>query len=130
MNIGGSIEHAGVTIHMVNAVHSSPKSHECGFVIELDGKTLYHLGDTALFGDLALYGRWFSIDLAMIPIGDRYTMGPRAAAEATRMLGAQMVIPMHYDTFPPIQQDPQRFVEFVGDAAKVIVLAPGGKMTL
>ena len=130
MNIGGSLMLEGVTIHVVNAIHSSPASHECGFIIEMDGQTVYHMGDTALFGDMALYGRFFEIDLALVPIGDRYTMGPRSAAEAVRMVGAKRVIPMHFDTFPIIEQDPEKFHELVGQAAEVIVLAPGESMAL
>lgn len=123
-NIGGTIEVKGIKIHFVNAVHSA-KTRECGFIFELDGKSIYHMGDTALFGDLALYGKWFDIDLAMVPIGDRFTMGPKSAGEAVRMCGAKAAIPMHFGTWPPIEQDPQDFVAAVGDAAQVVVLEPG-----
>lgn len=125
MNIGGTLEVNGVRVNVVNALHSSPGSREVGYIVELDGKTLYHLGDTGLFGDLELYARFFKIDLAMVPIGDRYTMGPRSAAEAVRMIKAKKVIPMHYGTFPIIEQDPQQFRSLVGGSAEVIVLAPG-----
>ncbi len=130
MNIGGSLALDGVTVHVVNAIHSSPASHECGFIVEMDGRTVYHMGDTGLFGDMALYARFFQIDLAMVPIGDRYTMGLRSAAEAVRMVQARRVIPMHYNTFPIIEQDPQVFGQLVGDAAEVVVLAPGESMEL
>lgn len=128
--IGGTVEVAGIKVHVVNAVHSCSQGAECGFIVEMDGKQLYHLGDTGLFGDLALYGRWFDVDLAMVPIGDRYTMGPRSAAEAVRMIGCKRAIPIHYNTFPPIEQDPQRFVDEVGDAAEVSVLQPGETLEL
>ncbi len=125
-NIGGELTVRGMKIFVANAIHSSAAAHECGFIFEVDGLTLYFMGDTALFGDLALYRRFFSIDVVMVPIGDRYTMGPRFAAEAVRMLGARVAIPMHYNTWPPIAQDPHDLERHLAGAARVCALAPGG----
>ncbi|HUB26328.1 MAG TPA: metal-dependent hydrolase [Tepidisphaeraceae bacterium] len=80
-----------------------------GYIIQTGGATIYHAGDTALFGDMELLGRLFPIDLACLPIGDRFTMGPAHAMLAAKMLKAKMVLPMHYNTFPMIAQDGPAF---------------------
>lgn len=82
-----------------------------GIILEAEGKTLYHLGDTALFSDLDLYGDLYDIDLAFIPIGDNFTMGPDHARIAAGWLKAKKVMPIHYNTFPLIEQDPIAFTE-------------------
>jgi L-ascorbate metabolism protein UlaG (beta-lactamase superfamily) len=125
MNIGGTLTHNGVEINIVNAQHSTPTDHQIGFVVIMDGKCIYHAGDTGLFGDMKIIGDFFKINLALIPIGDRYTMGTASAARAVELLRCEKVIPMHYNTFPIIEQDPQEFVELVGPTAEVIVLTPG-----
>lgn len=125
MNIGGTLVLGDIKVHMVEAQHSSETGHQGGFIIEMDGKTVYHSGDTGLFGDMKLFAEFFDIDLACLPIGDRYTMGPPSAARAVSLLGAKKVIPMHYNTFPIIQQDPQEFKNLVGGTAEVIILKPG-----
>ena len=76
-------------------------------------KNVYHAGDTALFGDMALLGRLESIDVALLPIGDNFTMGPQDAAEAAHLLKPQLVIPMHYNTWPVIAQEPDSFKQDV-----------------
>lgn len=86
-----------------------------GIIIEADDQVLYHLGDTALFSDLKLYGDLFDIDLALVPIGDNFTMGPRDALLAAQWLKAKHVMPVHYNTFPLIKQDPQAFVASLPD---------------
>jgi L-ascorbate metabolism protein UlaG (beta-lactamase superfamily) len=93
----------------------------------MDGKTIYHAGDTGLFGDMELIGRLNHIDVALLPIGDNFTMGPEDALEAVKMLKPGLVIPMHYNTFPVIRQDPELFREQVESAtpARVKVLSPG-----
>ncbi|MDP7421870.1 MAG: MBL fold metallo-hydrolase, partial [bacterium] len=98
---------------------------QTGFILEMDGHTIYHAGDTGIFGDMKLFSDFFDIDLALLPIGDRYTMGPCSAARAVSLLGARKVIPMHFNTFPIIQQDPENFKTLVGNAAEVIILKPG-----
>jgi len=118
MNIGGTIELEGIRFHMVNAVHSG----DCtGFIIEIDGHTIYHSGDTALFSDMSLYGDFFNIDISFLPIGDRYTMGPKSAAKAVSLLKTDIVIPIHYGTFPMLTGTVAEFDEYVSDA-KVIRL--------
>jgi len=134
MNIGGTFAKKGVRITMTFAAHSSglpaPEGQpllmggaSAGYVID-DGQTkLYHAGDTGLFGDMrSVIGEVLRPDVACLPIGGHYTMDPAQAALATKWLGVKHVIPMHYDTFPPIRQDPQEFVKGVGSAAKVHVL--------
>ncbi|MDD5089704.1 MAG: metal-dependent hydrolase [Candidatus Wallbacteria bacterium] len=121
MNIGGTIELPGIKVHMVNAVHSGGAT---GLILELDGKMLYHSGDTALFSDMELYGEFFSIDMAFLPIGDRYTMGPASAARAVELLRVPKVVPIHHSTFPLLTGRPEDFRKLV-KTAEVIVLSPG-----
>lgn len=93
-----------------------------GLLITTGGKTLYHAGDTALFLDMKLIGELDRIDVALLPIGDNFTMGPEDAARAVEFLNARLAIPMHYGTFELIDVDPQRFVERVGADAKVMAI--------
>ncbi len=113
MNKGGSQTVAGVEIRMVHAVHSSgmsgkhgdsnPSSDPCGFVITLpDGFRIYHAGDTAVFSDMSLIAELYEPDVALLPIGDFYTMGPREAAKACELLEVPRMIPMHWGTFPAL----------------------------
>jgi L-ascorbate metabolism protein UlaG (beta-lactamase superfamily) len=136
MNVGGfHSPFPGLRLWMAPAVHSSgiddatlgngtPSygGNPCGFVLD-DGDTrAYVAGDTALFGDMrAVIGDLLRPDVAILPIGDHYTMGPEHAAVAARWLGAGVVAPYHYNTFPVITQDPQAFARGVGDAARVVV---------
>ena len=78
-----------------------------------EGKTIYHAGDTGLFSDMKLIGERHPIDLAFLPIGDNFTMGPEDAAYAAKLLGAKTIVPIHYNTFPPIKQDPNQFIEML-----------------
>ncbi len=127
MNIGGSVETGGITVHMTEAQHTSGPGlgHPAGFVIEWGEHRVYHAGDTGLFSDMQLIAEFLEPDLAMLPIGDRFTMGPRSAGRAVDFLGVNQVIPMHYNTFELVEQNPAEFEEAVGDAADVIVLNPG-----
>lgn len=94
-----------------------------GFWLALDGGRLYHAGDTALITDMQLLrGR---VDVALLPIGDNFTMGPEDAARAVEFIEPDLVIPMHYDTFDLIRQDPDEFRELVGETARVRILSPG-----
>jgi L-ascorbate metabolism protein UlaG (beta-lactamase superfamily) len=109
MNIGGRQNFAGVDIAMVPAVHSSSAPDgsylgpATGFVVRLDGApTIYFAGDTALFGDMRLIRDRHAPDLAFLPIGDRFTMGPEDAAIAAEWLGVKAIVPMHYGTFPEL----------------------------
>jgi L-ascorbate metabolism protein UlaG (beta-lactamase superfamily) len=125
MNMGGTLSHGEAEINMVAAQHSTSMGDTVGFVLIMDGKCIYHAGDTGLFGDMKIISDFFKINLALIPIGDRLTMGPTSAARAVELLHAEKVIPMHYGTFPIIEQDPKEFVELVGSTAQVIILKPG-----
>jgi len=125
MNIGGTIEARGVKVHMVQALHSAEKGDPAGVVIEIDGKKIYHAGDTGLTYDLKLIGEFFKPDLSFIPIGDRYTMGIPSAAKAVEFVQTKKVIPIHYNTFPIVSADPEEFKNRVGDKAEVIILKPG-----
>jgi len=130
MNIGGTIEVKGVKIHMVQALHSAEKGDPAGVVVEMDGKKIYHAGDTGLTLDMKLIGEFFKPDLSFIPIGDRYTMGIPSAAKAVEFIQTKKVIPVHYDTFPIVSADPEDFKRRVGDLAEVIILKPGGSYSL
>ncbi|MCL6617899.1 MAG: metal-dependent hydrolase, partial [Anoxybacillus ayderensis] len=91
-----------------------------GILFHAEGKTIYHAGDTALFSDMKLIGEMNDIDVAFLPIGDNFTMGPEDAAVAARWLKAKMVVPIHYNTFPVIQQDPQQFVSMIEGVGRVL----------
>lgn len=99
-----------------------------GFLLHVDGRRVYHAGDTALIMDMQLLaGR---VDVALLPIGDNYTMGPEDAVRAIDMIGPEVVIPIHYDTMPVIEQDAHAFARAVGSRARVVVLEPGGEHPL
>ena len=129
MNVGGTVELDGLSITLVPAIHSCSAGVPVGFVIRGEGKAVYHAGDTALFSDMALIARLYGpIDVALLPIGGFYTMGPLEAAEAVALLKPKTVIPMHYATFPVLVQDAGEFVALVGEKSpgtKVVVLRPG-----
>ena len=99
----------------------------CGLVVNIGGKTLYHLGDTALFSDLKLIAERTPVEIAFIPIGGHYTMDRQDAVVAAEFVGADTVIPVHYNTFPPIETDAEAFKSDVESktSSKVVVLAPG-----
>lgn len=130
MNIGGTVETNGVKVHMVQAWHSAEKGDPAGVVIELDGKTLYHAGDTGLTYDMKLIGEFFNPELSFLPIGDRYTMGVPSATKAVEFIKTKKVIPIHYGTFPIVEADPEEFKKRVGDMAEVIILKPGETYSL
>lgn len=128
INIGGCVELKGVKLHMVQAFHTSSRGAPTGVVLEGEGKTVYHAGDTGLFIDMKLIGQLYKLDLALLPIGGYYTMGASEAAEAVKLLKPKAVIPMHYKTFPVLAQSADEFVENVKKKAvkvKVVVLNPG-----
>ncbi len=123
MNIGGAREFDFGTVKFTQAFHSSGFVTDdkqiiylgmpTGILFTAEGKTIYHAGDTGLFSDMKLIGERHSIDVAFLPIGDSFTMGPEDAAVAAEWLGAKLVVPIHYNTFPPIAQDPERFVSLL-----------------
>jgi L-ascorbate metabolism protein UlaG (beta-lactamase superfamily) len=131
-NLGGTVTFDWGSVKLVPAWHTSttPSGLVCtpaGLIVEIGGKTIYHLGDTALFGDLELIGRRHEIDIALVPIGGHYTMDRHDAVEAVRLIGPRQVIPCHYDTFPAIMADAGAFKAEVesSTASEVVVLAPG-----
>ncbi|PWV98513.1 L-ascorbate metabolism protein UlaG (beta-lactamase superfamily) [Paenibacillus cellulosilyticus] len=125
MHVGGTWSYPFGRVHVTQATHTSSirtmdgqrvyAGVPVGFIIEMEGKVIYHAGDTGLFGDMRWIGQRFAIDIAFLPIGDRFTMGPDDALIAAEWLQARHVIPIHYETYPPIQQDGKRFVEKLGD---------------
>jgi len=128
INIGGTVEVKGIRITLVQAFHSSTRGAPTGFVIKAEEKTLYHAGDTGLFGDMKLIGEIHHPDVALIPIGDYYTMGPKEAAEAVKLLKPAIVVPMHYQTFPVLESSAENFIKLVKEKApkvKVVALKPG-----
>jgi len=136
-NIGGTVEFDWGSVRLTPAWHTSttPKgtvNTPAGLVIEFGGKRIYHLGDTALFSDLALAGKRGKIDAALMCIGGHYTMDRFDGVEAAKLVGADLVIPCHYNTFPPIETDAEAFKSDVqqGGIAEVAVLDPGASHTL
>jgi len=139
MNIGGTIALDSLVIHMVPAVHSSGfvdkgamvyGGNPGGYVIEFGGHRIYHAGDTALFLDMQLIQRLYQPDVCLLPIGDRYTMGPEAAAIAcNEFFDAATIIPMHFDTFPILTGKAEEFERLV-KRGKVLVLEPGTPVEL
>ncbi len=146
-NLGGTVEFDWGWVKLVQAFHTStiagsaetPFSAEtgtvigmpAGLVINLNGTTVYHLGDTCLFGDMKLIAERTPVDVALIPIGGHYTMDRHDAAVAAGLIGAGTVIPMHYNTFPPIETDAEAFkseVESKTDS-RVVILEPGESHT-
>lgn len=109
-NIGGTVTHNGVSVTMTQATHSCESGVPVGFIIRLDdGYTLYHAGDTGLFSSMALWGKLYKIDLALLPIGGVFTMDAAQAAMATMMLRCKKVVPMHWGTFPVLAQNRDAF---------------------
>ncbi|HEY0196711.1 MAG TPA: metal-dependent hydrolase [Methanobacterium sp.] len=139
MNIGGSVDFQDIKVTMLNANHSSDMDFmeeigaggsSCGFILTLEnGRKIYHSGDTGLFGDMKTVIRnIYQPDIALLPIGDRFTMGQMEATIAADWINPEIVIPMHYNTFPQIEQNPLEFSERVEKAnpnIKVVVLEPG-----
>ncbi len=131
-NPGGRIETPFGGISFTPAIHSSSfqgryMGMPCGFMIEFGGAVIYHAGDTAMFTDMDLLGQIYQPDIAMFPIGDRFTMGPEMAAAAAEMIGAPTAIPMHYNTWPPIEVDVSRFSP---EDINVLVMEPGDTVDL
>lgn len=138
MNLGGSFEFPFGRVKLVPALHSSGlevggkmlyMGEPAGLILEIDGKTLYHAGDTCYFRDMELIGEDFAVDLAFLPIGDNFTMGPKEAARAAASVKAKKVVPIHYNTFPVIEQDPQLFLELLPTGVGQ-VMKPGATVTL
>jgi L-ascorbate metabolism protein UlaG (beta-lactamase superfamily) len=139
-NHGGTVAFAGGTAKFVPAWHTSSYSADegtvapgvpAGFVVRFGGKTVYFAGDTCLFLDMQLIADE-GLDVAILPIGDHFTMGIRDAARAAGILKAPMVVPCHYNTFPPIEQDPEEFRSAVelATSSRVQIVEPGATIQL
>lgn len=140
MNIGGGYDFEFGRLTYTQAFHSSSYTTEegdiiytgmpAGMIIQSEGLTVYHAGDTSLFGDMKLIGERFNIDLAFLPIGDNFTMGPLDAATAAKWIRAKRVVPVHYNTFPPIRQNPQMFLSLVESVCDAIEMKPGDQFEM
>jgi len=136
MNIGGTHEVDGISFTMTPAQHSSSIEEAgpgfsagapVGFVIRMDGVTVYHAGDTGLFSDMKLIGDLYHPDIALLPIGGRFTMGANEAMMAANFIGAKTVIPIHYNTWEKIAADPVAFKNAIERTTDMVVkiLSPG-----
>jgi L-ascorbate metabolism protein UlaG (beta-lactamase superfamily) len=135
MNLGGTVQLGDVAATMVEAKHSSAAQDEqgthdvgvaAGFVLTVaDGPVLYHAGDTAVFGDMSLIRELYQPKVAMLPIGGHFTMGPKEAAVAVRLLAPQVVLPLHFGTFPPLKGTPEQLAALVDPSVKVVSWSPG-----
>jgi L-ascorbate metabolism protein UlaG (beta-lactamase superfamily) len=134
MHIGGSHQFDFGKVKLTQAFHGSAITDEenktitytgmpSGILLTVEGKTIFHAGDTALFSDMKLIGELNHIDLAFLPIGDNFTMGPEDAKLAAEWLRAKQVVPVHYNTFPVIEQDPEAFADSLpGGVGKVMTV--------
>jgi L-ascorbate metabolism protein UlaG (beta-lactamase superfamily) len=137
MNVGGCIDLPWGRVKLTIAHHSSTMpdgtggGNPAGFVLWIGGKKIYFACDTGLFYDMKLIGA-IGLDLAVVPIGDRFTMGPDDALEAVKLLAPARVAPSHYNTWPPISQDASAWAERVRreTSAEALVVTPGGTITL
>ncbi|RIW29688.1 metal-dependent hydrolase [Bacillus salacetis] len=131
LHIGGGYDFDFGRVKLTQAFHGSSYETDdqqiiytgmpAGILLTVEGKTIYHAGDTGLFSDMKLIGMRNTIDLAFLPIGDNFTMGPDDAALAAEFINAKTVVPVHYNTFPPIKQDPEKFVSMLkGQEGKVM----------
>lgn len=137
MHIGGAREFSFGKVKLTQALHGSAVIDDkgitytgapCGFIVQMEHKTIYHAGDTGLFGDMEhVIAKFNEIDVAMLPIGDNFVMGPDDAVIAANWLGAKVVIPMHYNTFEVIQQDGEEFKKKLESKtqAKAVIMEPG-----
>ncbi|MDP2955187.1 MAG: metal-dependent hydrolase [Longimicrobiales bacterium] len=132
MNIGGGYQFPFGRVKLTPALHTGSVAGDmagthttacAGFLIEFNGKRFYHAGDTALIMDFVLLKG--QVDVALLPIGDNYTMGPDDAVRAVEMIEPKVVIPIHYNTWPVIAQDPEAFKAKVGSRARVEIVPPG-----
>lgn len=136
INKGGGVDLLGSRVTLTHANHSSSyegtyTGESCGFVVETpDAPTIYFAGDTNVFGDMALIRRIYAPDLAVLPIGDHFTMGPREAAVAAELVGAKRVIPSHYGTFSLLTGTPEAMRDLLSPEVELIAPAPGERVVL
>jgi L-ascorbate metabolism protein UlaG (beta-lactamase superfamily) len=126
MNVGGTVAVGDVSVSLVPAIHTANLGGTAtGAVVEMDGKKVYHAGDTGLSMEMQLIGEMYTPDIGFLPIDGRFNMTPRLAAKAVELLKIPKVVPFHYNTFPPVQSSPEEFKERVGDKSEVIIINPG-----
>jgi L-ascorbate metabolism protein UlaG (beta-lactamase superfamily) len=137
LNKGGTVSVEGVTVTLTHANHSSSApdgaytGEGCGMVLELEDRfTIYFAGDTNVFGDLSLIGRIYTPDVAVLPIGDHFTMGPREAAVAVELLGVERVVPCHYGTFGLLTGTPDALRALLPPEVEVVSSVPGETVAL
>lgn len=128
-NMGGTIEYKGVKATMTQAYHTSITGSPAGYIITMpDGLVVYHAGDTCIFSGMALWGKLYAIDVALLPIGGHYTMDARQAAMACGLLKCNHAIPMHYGTFPILARDAGEFEKLLGaqvPSCRYVPMKPG-----
>jgi len=128
-NIGGTVEFKGIHATMVQAFHSSGSGSPVGYIITLeDGRSVYHAGDTGIFSSMQIFGDLYDIDLALLPIGGVFTMDPKQAALACTMLKSSAVVPMHWGSFPILEQSVEKFrreLDAVKADTRLIAMEPG-----
>lgn len=136
-NKGGTVTIDGISITLTDANHSSSGpdggylGEPAGLIVALeDGTALYFAGDTNVFGDMQLIGRIYRPQVAVLPIGDHFTMGPREAAVALELLGAPRCVPCHYGTFPLLSGTPQALRDLAPAGVEIVDLEPGGTLSL
>ena len=136
-NKGGTVEIDGVRFTLTHAQHSSSDNdgnytgEPCGIVVRAEGKTVYFAGDTNVFGDMQnVIARLYKPDVAVLPIGDHYTMGPDEAALAVELLGVKRVVPCHWGTFPALTGTPDTLASKVGGGVTVERIDPGESVTI
>jgi L-ascorbate metabolism protein UlaG (beta-lactamase superfamily) len=136
-NKGGTVDVDGVKFTLTNAHHSSSNNdleymgEPCGIVVTLeDGTAVYFAGDTCVFGDMQLIGRIYQPSVAVLPIGDHYTMGPREAGVALELLGVKRCVPCHWGTFPALTGTPAALREHAPAGVEILDVEPGGSVQL
>lgn len=138
INLGGTVQLPGLAVTMVEAKHSSSlvvageivyMGVAAGLVLTIEGgPVLYHAGDTTVFRDMELIRELYAPDVAMLPIGGHYTMGPREAALAVRYLEPKKILPIHWGTFPPLKGTPQALAQLLDNPESVAIIAPGEQL--
>ena len=129
-NPGGTIKTEFGSVTFTKAFHSSSFNGKylgeaCGIVLQIGSKTIYHAGDTDIFSDMELIGKIYRPDISLLPVGDRFTMGPELATRAAEMIGSPVVVPIHHSTWPPIEVDLSKFSP---KDVSVKIMKPGSKI--
>ncbi len=132
--VGGGVEFDWIKVTSTPAFHASDTACALGTIVQAgDGTTVYHAGDTCVFGDMALFGRLYPIDVALLPIGGVFTMDAYQAAEAANLLRPKSIVPIHYASFPVVAKTAEEFIHLCGERApdvKVAAINPGESLNL